>query len=378
MRAILPPEHLLSSLPWACTPRARGNYQIEQCCLESASPLGFWNLQSMTPVQSTVRVYPNLLSERSCVAALFLNRGSFGVHAARQVGKGRDFEKLRDYIPGDSFDDVHWKATAKRGQPITKVFQIERTQEIYVIIDASRLSARTLGMGGLRSNLQTASLDGSGNLADPAEANTADKSSIRAGVLTENSNAEQPILERYITSALVLGLAAERQGDLFGLLTFSDRVENFVRAKNGKTHYGTCRDALYTLQPKIVTPDFEELAAFIRVRLRRRALLVFLTDLDDPVLAENFVRGVELIRRQHLVLVNMMQPPGARPLFSDPRADSMNDLYQQLGGHVRWHKLRQLDKVLRRLGVRFALLDNERMSAQLIAQYLGVKQRQML
>ncbi len=80
----------------------------------------------------------------------------------------------------------------------------------------------------------------------------------------------------------MLGLAAERQGDLFGLLTFTDKVEKFVRAKNGKAHYNACRDALYTLEPKIVTPDFDELCAFIRLRLRRRALLVFLTALDDP------------------------------------------------------------------------------------------------
>src|SRR5207247_10489432 len=86
--------------------------------------------------------YPNLFTERKSLAALFLHRGSFGLHAQRQVGKGREFEQLREYIPGDGFDEVHWKATAKRGRPITKIFQVERTQEVYVVIDASRLSAR--------------------------------------------------------------------------------------------------------------------------------------------------------------------------------------------------------------------------------------------
>src|SRR5207249_4933492 len=100
-------------------------------------------------------------------------------------------------------------------------------------------------------------------------------------------------------------LASEQQGHLFGLLTFSDKVQKFVRAKNGKAHYAACRDALYALQPQIVTPDFDELCSFIRLRLRRRALLVFLTALDDPVLAESFVRNMDLIRRQHLILVNM-------------------------------------------------------------------------
>ena len=73
-------------------------------------------------------------------------RGFMGVYVdvtqtTASIGKGREFEKLREYIPGDSYDEIHWKATAKRGRPVTKVFQIERTQEVYVVIDASRLSA---------------------------------------------------------------------------------------------------------------------------------------------------------------------------------------------------------------------------------------------
>ena len=68
-------------------------------------------------------MYPNLFDERKNVAALFLKRGDLGIHAQRQAGQGRDFEKLRSYIPGDSVGEIHWKASAKRGHPVTKVFQ---------------------------------------------------------------------------------------------------------------------------------------------------------------------------------------------------------------------------------------------------------------
>src|SRR5262249_39840689 len=133
-----------SRFQWPCTPRRRGNYRLERTHLEGASPLGFWAVRAAVPVACELRVYPNLLTERRNLASLFLNRGAFGLHAQRQVGKGREFEKLREYIPGDSYDEVHWKATAKRGRPVTKIFQIERTQEVYVIVDASRLSARAV------------------------------------------------------------------------------------------------------------------------------------------------------------------------------------------------------------------------------------------
>jgi uncharacterized protein (DUF58 family) len=138
-----------------------------------------------------IRVYPNLFDERKNLSGLFLNKG-LGIHTQRQVGKGRDFEQLREYLPGDSFEDIHWKTTAKRGEPITKVYQIERTQQIYVIIDASRLSARSpeANSAPIQGDAQTAVAD-----------------------LTT-------MLQRFITSALIMALAAERQGDMFGLLTF--------------------------------------------------------------------------------------------------------------------------------------------------------------
>ncbi len=334
--AELPEGAPLSRLTWSCTPRRRGRYSIERCYLGDSSPLGLWDVRRTITARTELRVYPDLMSEGRGVAALFLRRGSLGIHAQRQVGRGRDFEKLREYIPGDSFDDIHWKATAKRGHLVTKVFQIERTQEVYVVLDASRLSARASGV--------------------PPRA----------------------ALERFITAALILALAAERQGDLFGLVAFSDRVHSFLRARRGKAHFGACREALYTQAPRIVTPDFEELAAFLRLRLRRRALLLFLTDLDDPVLAESFVRGLDLIRRHHLVIAGMLRPEGARPVFSDPAVAVPDDLYRGLAGHIAWHRLQELAKILKTRGATFMLMDRETLSADLVTRYVDVKRRQAL
>lgn len=338
---VLPAGSEWSAFDWNATSTKRGRMLITSARLEALSPLGLWARWKTLPANSEIRVYPNLARDRNNLAALFMNRGSFGIHAQRQIGRGREFEKLREYVPGDSIEDVHWKATAKRGHPVTKVYQIERTQEIYVIIDASRLSGRQSG-----------------------------RDSTGAGSTTD--------LERFITAALVMGLAAEQQGDLFGLLTFSDKIETFIRARNGKAHYHACRDALYTLQPREVAPDFDELSTFIRLRMRRRALLLFLTSLDDPVVAESFVRNMDLLCRQHLVLVNMLQPPGVRPIFSNENVTTLNELYGELAGHLRWQQLRELEKVLQRRGVRLSLLQSERLAVDLVSQYVTVKQRQAL
>lgn len=345
----LPADTIQSVLRWPCRGVKQGNYVMNNCYVEALSPKGFWAIRKSLPARLEIRVYPNLMVERKNLSSLFLNRG-LGIHTQRQVGKGREFEQLREYLPGDSFEDIHWKATARRSQPITKVFQIERTQQIYVIIDSSRLSARPI---------------------------TLDADFFQRGDQEEGLHTAT-ILERYITATLVMCLAAERQGDLFGLITFNDQVHHFLGSKNGKSHFNSCRDAIYTLQPKKVTPDFRELFAFIGSRIRRRSLLVFLTHLDDPVLAESFADSIDIISRKHLVLVNMLRPAEARPIFSSAPLTSVDEIYQHLAGHLVWKNLRETEKTLQRRGADFAMLDNEILCTELISRYLTMKKRQVL
>ena len=325
-------------ISWDCTPRRRGRFTGVVACGETGSRLGLWRLRTHAVLPGELRVYPNLFSERKSLAALFLDRGQLGVKLQRTVGRGREFEKLRDYLPGDGYDEIHWKATAKRGRPVTKVFQAERTQEVYVIIDASRLSARPV----------------------------------------EHDGITQTALERHLTAALVLLLAAQRQGDRFGVLAYDDRVRVFLRAGGGAGHYAACREALHALQPGEGTPDLAEIVRHLRTHLRRRALLVFLTDLGDPVLAEDFTRHARLLARQHLVLVNQLRPPGVAPLFSGAEVGGPDEIYARLAGHARWAEARALAQKLRPLGITATMLEDETMAAQLVTQYMRVKGRQAL
>ena len=346
--AALPEAAQVSRLQMRCCPERRGNFAVNQCVLEVESPLGLWAHRRKPVLQTEVRVYPNLMDERKRLSALFLARGRYGLRAQRQAGKGRDFEKIREYVVGDAMEDIHWKATAKRGRPVTKVFQIERTQEVYVVIDASRLS-----------------------MVRGADGNTA--------------------LERFVTSALVMALATRQQGDSFGIVAFSDRLLRFVHAQNGRNHFQACRDLLYTLEPTPVAPDFQEIATAIRLRLRKRALLVFLTSLADAGTAEAFMKTVPPLCRQHLMVVNMIRPEAAIPIFSDgvgrvagpaggPAAPpaSTDEIYERLGGHLIWHELREMQKQLQREGVTLSLFDHERLAVELVSQYLELKARQIL
>lgn len=310
-----------------CLPRERGRFELAACHVENRSPFGFWRARGQLPVTTEIRIYPDLRRERG--AELLTARQQVGLHHQRQAGKGREFEKLREYVHGDSFDEIHWKASARRGRPVVKVFQVERMQEVYAIVDASRLSAR----GG--------------------------------------------VMDRYVNAALGLALAAESQGDRFGLVTFSAGIDRFVRAANGKQHFAACRDAIYTVQPRRVSPDFDELFTFLQLRLRRRALLVFLTSLDDPVLAESFVRDVRLLRR-HLIVVSVPGQSDVRPLFTGPAPADVDGIYRELAAHLQWTKLEELRKTLEREGIRLSVNDPVTLMTELARQYFSIKQRQLL
>ncbi|MDX2186134.1 MAG: DUF58 domain-containing protein [Opitutaceae bacterium] len=323
---------------WECTGRSRGHFREATVALQADSPLLLWQLRCVRRVEADVRVYPNLFAEKKPLAAVFLARNQVGSRMQRTIGRGREFEKLRDYLPGDGFDEIHWKASAKRNRPITKVFQSERTQEIYVVIDSSRLSGRSVVHEGR----------------------------------------EQPLLERFLAASMLLLLAAERQGDRFGLVVFDDRIRTFLAAGQGDGHYGACREAAAGVRPGEATPDIAELVRCLRTRLRRRALVFVLTDLSDPVVAEDFARHAGPLARQHLVLLSQIPPAEVAPLFHGPEARTIEDVYARVAGHARWQEILTVQRKLKASGVRAMTVRHENLAAELVAQYIEVKQRQVL
>jgi uncharacterized protein (DUF58 family) len=317
-----------SRVDWACTGVERGDHPVRELHLEAPSPFGLWLARSGRALDCTVRVYPNLRDRAT--AALFQRTGVVGQRMRRQVGKGREFDNLRQYVPGDGFEDIDWKATARRQFPVVKLYRVEHAQEVYAVVDSSRLSARP------------------------------------------------EILESFVNAALHLALVAQTQADRFGLVTFSDRTHKFVRARNGMDHFRLCREAIYNLQASRVSPDFRDVFTALQLNLRRRALLVFFTSLDDALLAETFEREVSILARRHLVLVNTPQPPGLKPLFTDASSADLDSLYSGLSGQMITNRLRQLSLALSNRGVRLTVVDPRRIKTQVTSEYLEVKRRQVL
>jgi uncharacterized protein (DUF58 family) len=334
---------------WTCRALRRGRFAVTRCYLETGSRIGLWGIRRALPLHSELRAYPDIVSSQQHLRGLFQRR-QWGLRTQRRLGKGREFEELREYLPGDSFEDIDWKATARRRYPVTKVFQVERSQEIYVLLDASRLSTRSAAYPMDRRRLRRA----------------------------EAPLVETTIFERYIAATLVMAVVAERLGDRFGLLVFSEKPDIFIKAGRGRTHYNACRDALYNRMPHTVSPDFNDLFTFVGTHLRKRALLVFLTSLDDPMLSESFIHAMQGASRQHILMVNMFRPPGAYPLFTTPDIRNVQGIYQHLVGHMLWSSIDETRRQLRQRGSALHLLNKDQHCSQLVSQYMEIKQRQLL
>jgi uncharacterized protein (DUF58 family) len=314
-------------LDWSMTPRERGRFPLHRLYVALRSPLGLWECGRSLPLQLEVKVFPDAGKYGSLLARV---RGQMGARLIRQVGKGREFEKLREYAPGDGYDEIHWKATARRRVPITKVYQTERMQEVYAVVDVSRLMARRFG--------------------------------------------DSSALDEYLRVLILLWSAAELRGDRFGLVLFHREVTRFLRAGNGKAHYAACRMAMFDAQPQPVPADFFELAAFLRARVPKRSLLFILTALDEPSAAASLDKAATLLGQRHLPFVVMLQPGGVAPVLAGEDAD----LYAGLAGHLQWRALRELELSLRKHGVRFHMVEPGALAAQVLTLYDEVKQRQLL
>jgi len=324
--------------------RSRGVFPCPDVFVEMPSRLGLFAMRKAFPVQAEIRVYPNLRRERKQLANLFLNRGNIGAHAQRMVGQGREYAQLRQYAAGDSMLDIHWKASAKRGELVTKTYQVERTQEVYLVIDHSRLS----GLSSMRSEDDI------------------------------DDDYTETILERYVAAASVMSAVADREGDLFGMIAYGHQVSRFVRASSGKQHSQVVQDALFNLNTDPGPFDLSEVLTFIRTRIRRRALVIFLTDLGDSAAAEEFERHIGLIASAHYVVVNSIRRPGTYPLYAEKNVGEGSTIASEIAGHLRWTRMRELQGNLRSQGVEFTLVDDDRLTVDLVNQYLNLKQRQVL
>jgi uncharacterized protein (DUF58 family) len=335
--------------PWTAeiTLLRRGLWPGPRVGIELRSHIRVWRLRQWFDLPEPLRIEADLRSGRREILRSPVYRLLAASQQTPWTGHGRDFERLREYQPGDSYSEIAWKSTARRAAPVTRLFQWEQKQEVYFVVDQSRASALSLDLS-----------------AGPEEG-------------------PQPpprrLLDLAVETALVGATVALELGDEFGLVTYADEPKSWLRAGSGQSHFHQFRERLLSIEPLPTTADYEALFGEIRVRLRRRAYLLLLADLTERSVADSLRRGVGLVRSSHALLMTSILPAHTRPAFSPgEELHSDQDVYAALAGEKENQRLGVLARQLRHLNVQLRYMPAETFLRTAVEGYLESKREQRL
>jgi uncharacterized protein (DUF58 family) len=318
-----------TELRYQVRPVARGEAAFGQAEVRIASPLGLWRVRRFSGQAQPVRVYPNFRAlARYTLLATDNRLSQIGVLQVRRRGEGMEFEQLREYRQGDPQRAIDWKATARTGRLIAREYEEERDQRVLLVVDCGRRMAA--------------------------------------------KDDELSHFDHTLNAALLLAHVAARQGDAVGMLTMGG-VSRYVEPRKSMAAVHALLNRVYDIEPTLAVPDYEQAARDVMRHLRRRALVIVLTNVRDEDDA-SLLPALELLRTRHLVvLASLREAILGRALAA--RVDSFD---RALTHAAAAEYLALRERVFRRLGAAgVACLDvePERLPISLVNRYLELKRQ---
>ena len=282
--------------------------------------------------QSMARVYPNFRAlARSTLLATDNRLSQIGVLQVRRRGEGMEFQQLREYRPGDSQRTIDWKATSRAGKLISREYQDERDQQVVLVIDCGRRMA--------------------------------------------SKDDELSHFDHALNASLLLAHVALRQGDAVGALTMANEPR-FIAPRKSVGALNAMLNMLYDVEPTLAVPDYLLAAQELMSRVRRRALVILVTNLRDED-DETLMPALQLMRRRHLVvLASLREAIITRALSA--RVDSFDRAVTHAAAA---DYLAERERSFRRIGASGAVcldVEPERLAIALVNRYLELKRTGVL
>ena len=338
------------SVRFRVLPQERGDCTTGWLFVRYRSPLGLAEHSAKAPLTQTVRVYPALRTGEE--QQIFLARSrqiDLQLRLARQRGLGRDFESLRDYREGDDLRDVCWTASARRGSLITRQYQTERSQAVWIVLDCGRL---------MRSQVA---------ISAPARETSS----------STPSPAPHSKLDYACTSAVALAQLALFSGDRVGLLAYGQTIQQRLLPGRGAAHLRQMIEVLAQARAESSEADHLRATATLNRLQPRRSLILWITDLAETAMRPEVMDGaMQLLHRHVLLFVAMAQPEVEAIAHARPK-----NVEQMFRAAAAQEMAGRRELLLARLHEQGALtldLDPEPLTSSILNQYLIVKERAMV
>ena len=311
----------------------RGTARVDRLWLRWRGGMGLAQRQWVHAVDAAFPVLPNIRGAHEA-AILFSSRDApFGNKAQRLHGEGSEFEALREYVAGLDHRAIDWKHSARHHSLVCKEVRAERNHHIVLAFDTGHLMGQPLG-----------------------------------GI---------PRLDIAINAGLALGYACLRGGDLIGVYGFDSRSRLFAEPTGGVRSFGNLQRAAATLDYGPDETNFTLGMAELQGRLKRRSLIVLLTDFVDTITAELMIESLERLARRHLIVFVTLRD---RDLYeiAERRPAATRDVTRAVIADDFLRDRQVVVERLRRFGVLCLDSPAERIGAGLINQYLAIKRSEMI
>ena len=316
------------------TPTRRGDVELGAVYIRYQTPLRIAERWAVAHVEQKVCVYPNLEEARQFSIYLIRSRQiEMEKRHARVRGAGREFESLREYQEGDEFRDICWTAAARRGKLVTRLFQIERSQTVWLVIDAGRLMrARIAG-------------------------------------LTK--------LDYAVNAALSLAEVALGTGDRVGLLAYGRGIQKRMLPYRGSAYLRQMIQQLAHVREEALEGDHLQAVSVLLSTQKRRSLVVWLTDFPETAMTPEVIDAASEAASRHLVLfVVIGQPDLAALAAGEP--DTVTNMYRTTAAQEALHRREVLLAKLRQRGALAVEVSSAAASVTVVNSYLDVKARNLL
>jgi uncharacterized protein (DUF58 family) len=340
-----------ASMRYRVEPQQRGDCTTGKLYVRYRSPLSLAERWAMAPLAQTVRVYPALHTGEE--QKIFLARSrqiDLQLRQTRQRGLGRDFESLRDYREGDDMRDICWTASARRGNLITRQYQTERSQPVWIVLDCGRL---------MRSRVVAAPRT---DAALP----------LPAGSLRVHSK-----LDHACTSAVALAQLALFSGDRVGLLAYGQTIQQRLLPGRGAAHLRQMIELLAQLRAESSEADHLRATTLLGRLQPRRSLILWITDLAETAMRPEVIdSAVHLLRRHVLLFVAMAQPEV--DAIAQGRPKNVEQMFRAAAAQEMAGRRELLLARLHEQGALTLDLNPEAVTSSVLNQYLKVKERAMV
>lgn len=324
----------IKSIHYNLRPTKRGEYDFGLIRAYISSPIGLIRRRYNFDGARVLPVYPsfiNLGQYELMAVSRYLTE--FGIKKIRKIGQSSEFDQIKNYVGGDDIRTINWKATARKGNLMVNSYTDERSQNIYCIIDKSRV---------MRMPFEGLSL-----------------------------------LDYSINATVALAKVAMLKEDKAGLITISETVGSIIPADRKSGQLGNIMNVLYKEKTRYLESNLEALYSAVRSVVKQRGLLVFFTNFESLSALQRQLPYLKRLSKYHLLLVVFFENTELKALSTEPAKD-VEGIYHKTIAEKFIYEKKLIVKELSKHGILSVLTPPQKLTVNVINQYLALKAQQRI